>query len=743
MTEKILNQGGFTLPGEAGYEQLTMDLAQQWGADAIRDSDGTVLSDKITEAGFDIYSTLCLVRIDNQWAKANPDKIQQNYLMSQPVVAKGDSVTIDLLDGFFREQFSVNAHDDPKQWWQVFDRTTGEEVPAQAWRFDAGKGTVAVLHTKKWHKYTVNFLAYRIWEDISMYNHITNDWGDREHLMPIDPIYPETQALILEYLQQWLDSHLRTKVVRFTSMFYNFAWFWGDSPDLRFRYVDWGSCETTVSPYALSQFAAARGYALTSEDFVNKGAYCSSHNVPSERLLDWMDFMNEFVVSFGKQCIDKIHAAGKHAYMFYDDHIVGTEPYGDRFKDFGFDGLIKCVFNAFEARLCAGAKGVKTKELRLHPYLFPTGLRGEPTFTEGGDPAQDAKRFWVNIRRGLLREPVDRIGLGGYLHLVEKFPDFVEAVKQITEEFRTIRHLHENDRPYTAPVKAAVLTAWGKLRSWVYVGHFIHGMELYEVTESLAGLPVNVEFISYDDIVNKGIPDDVHVILNAGRLDTAWCGGKHWENEKVIEILSSWVADGGGFIGIGEPSACLHSSQYFQLSEVLGVDRQTSQNFGNPRRQYTLAGAKHFILEDAAGTIDFGDDIDDIYIIGKDTQVLVDNHNSPQITTHPFGRGRAIYLSGFKFTAENSRLLHRALFWAAGKESLFGPWTCSNILTDCVWFENSQKMVVINSSDNREETNVSGSDGAGITVRIEPYSMKVMDKPAQRLAFNGVERGLL
>jgi beta-D-galactosyl-(1->4)-L-rhamnose phosphorylase len=196
---------------------------------------------------------------------------------------------------------------------------------------------------------------------------------------------------------------------------------------------------------------------------------------------------------------------------------------------------------------------------------------------------------------------------------------------------------------------------------------------LYEVTESLAGLPVNVEFISYDDIVNKGIPDDVHVILNAGRLDTAWCGGKHWENEKVIEILSSWVADGGGFIGIGEPSACLHSSQYFQLSEVLGVDRQTSQNFGNPRRQYTLAGAKHFILEDAAGTIDFGDDIDDIYIIGKDTQVLVDNHNSPQITTHPFGRGRAIYLSGFKFTAENSRLLHRALFWAAGKESLFRP----------------------------------------------------------------------
>ena len=38
-------RGDFTLPGEAGYEALTLALAQRWGADVIRDSDGTVLSD--------------------------------------------------------------------------------------------------------------------------------------------------------------------------------------------------------------------------------------------------------------------------------------------------------------------------------------------------------------------------------------------------------------------------------------------------------------------------------------------------------------------------------------------------------------------------------------------------------------------------------------------------------------------------------------------------------------------------
>ena len=33
MTEKLT--GGFTLPGEAGFEDLTLQLAKKWGADVI------------------------------------------------------------------------------------------------------------------------------------------------------------------------------------------------------------------------------------------------------------------------------------------------------------------------------------------------------------------------------------------------------------------------------------------------------------------------------------------------------------------------------------------------------------------------------------------------------------------------------------------------------------------------------------------------------------------------------------
>jgi beta-D-galactosyl-(1->4)-L-rhamnose phosphorylase len=647
--------------------------------------------------------------------------------MSNPVVAEGETVDINLLEGFFREQFEVNVNDDPKRWWQVFDRTTGKEIPKEQWTFDPNKGIVTVSKIKQWHKYTVNFLAYRIWEAISMYNHITNNWGDREHQMPVDPIYPETQKFMLDYLQKWLNDHPKTKIVRFTSLFYNFAWFWGEPDIQRFRYADWGSYEMTVSPYAMQLFAKAKGYEMTSEDFVNNGAYCSSHNVPSKRLLDWMDFMNEFVVSFGHKCIDLIHAAGKVAYMFYDDHWVGTEPYGRRFKDFGFDGLIKCVFNAFEARLCSGVQGVKTKELRLHPYLFPTGLKGEPTFMEGGDPALDAKRFWSDIRRGLLRTPVDRIGLGGYLHLVRDFPDFIETIEHITQEFRTLKKFHIKGSPYTAPLKVAILTAWGKMRSWVYVGHFIHGMELYELTESLAGLPVEVTYVSFDDIIEKGIPEDINVIINAGKVGTAWSGGEHWKNERIIEAITGWVAGGGGFIGIGEPSALQYSGQYFQLAHLLGVDREIGLTSNKVKPECNVDEKKHFILEDIEHDIDFGKDIDDVFILDKNTSVLSETKGSPKISVKSFGKGKSIYLSGFKFTPQNTRILHRGLFWAAGRQKDYSLWTCSNLHTDCAFYPNTGKLVIISSSDTTEKTKVYGAAGKVYDISLKPHGIHIID----------------
>ncbi|HYP17958.1 MAG TPA: 1,3-beta-galactosyl-N-acetylhexosamine phosphorylase [Opitutus sp.] len=742
MSQVDLTHGDFTLPGEAGFEQLTLRLAKKWGADTIRDSDGTQLSPEILQAGYDIYSTVCLVRSVQPWARENRDKLQQNFLMSFPVVAEKSTTTVTLLAGYFTEQFVVNFKDSPKLWWQVFDRTTGQEVAKRKWTVNEKKGTVTISGTEPGHSYTVNFLAFRIWEEISMYNHLTNDWGDREHLAAVDPMHPETQKVLLAFLDKWLREHADTKVVRFTSMFYNFSWFWGaDRTTLRDVYSDWGDYEMTVSPRALKAFEKSYGYRLTSEDFVNGGLYNSTHNAPSRRYRDYMEFIHDFVIRFGRQCIDLVHRYDKKAYVFYDDHWVGVEPSSPRFHEFGFDGLIKCVFNAFEVRLCAHAKGVKTHELRLHPYLFPTGLKGEPTFKAGGNPTLDAKNFWIDARRGIVRAPIDRIGLGGYLSLVEPFPDFQDYIEGLVKEFRLLKSFHAGDKPWVAPFKVAVLTAWGDLRAWTCSGHFTPGVELYDVLESLAGLAVDVQFIHFDDLVANGVPKGVKVIINAGRVGTAWSGGHYWGEPKVEAILTEWVRKGGSFVGIGEPSALSQPGRNFRLARVLGLDRDRGERIANGKFKYVapdagegkkgVAGvAEHFITADLTTAPDFGKDVDGIYVFDGSTQVLAERagEKSPKIATHAFGKGRSVYFSGFKFTYENTRLLHRALYWAAAQEGAWGTWGADNVKTEATYFAKAGKLVVINNAGTDEQTTVTLGDGkTSKKVKLEAHGIAILD----------------
>ncbi|HJX70640.1 MAG TPA: lacto-N-biose phosphorylase central domain-containing protein, partial [Bacteroidales bacterium] len=304
---------------------------------------------------------------------------------------------------------------------------------------------------------------------------------------------------------------------------------------------------------------------------------------------------------------------------------------------------------------------------------------------------------------------------------------FVETIEHITKEFRMLKQFHAQGRPYIAPLKVAILTAWGKLRSWVYVGHFIHGMELYELTESLAGLPVEVSFISFNNILEQGIPKDIDVIINAGKVGTAWSGGEHWKNEKIIEAITRWVDSGGGFIGVGEPSAIQYSSQYFQLSHLLGVDRETGLTLNNVKLASAVSQNKHFIFEDMKNGIDLGKDIDNIFVLGKNTKVLLQMNESVKIALNQFGRGQSMYLSGFRFTPQNTRLLHRSLYWVAGRQKDYGPWTCSNIYTDCAFYPDIRKLVVINSSDSAEKTKVFVSDGKTCEVSLEPHGIQIVD----------------
>jgi beta-D-galactosyl-(1->4)-L-rhamnose phosphorylase len=719
--------GSFTLPGEAGYEQLTLALARRWGADTIRDSDGTQLSDEIVQSGYDIYSTICLVRADNAWAKANPDKLQQAFLMSDPVTAGGSTVVIQPLEGYYKQQLRVNLRDDPKEWWQVFDRTSGREVPKEQWSVDPRSGAVTIRGATRWHAYTVNFLAVRIWEEISMYNHHTNDWGEREHLMPIDPIHPESLEQMRKYLKQWLAEHPHTKVVRFTSMFFNFFWPWGDHPRLKFRINDCGSYEFSVSAEAIRQFEKARGYRPSSEDFVNAGLYWASHTVPSKVYRDWIGFMSRFVIETTAEFVEMVHAAGKKAYVFYNDHWLGLEPNEPAFEACRFDGMIDGIFNAFESRKVSATRGVSVRELRLHPYFFPTGVNGAPSFLPGGNPTLECKTYWLDIRRALLRAKIDRIGFGGYLHLAENHPAFIDYVADLGQEFRQLKALHEQDAPWTAPLKVAFLSAWGNLRAWLCCGHFNRGNYYNEAMETVAGLAVQTQFISFEDVLRDGIPGDVDVLINAGIEGDAWTGGRYWRDPGVVEIVSEFVAGGGGIVGIGEPSAARgFSHTHLQLAGVFGVDRELGYTTARNKMPFDVA-TSHFITADLTLKPDFGREIDGVYVTDDRTSVLASSGTNVRIATRAFGAGRAVYFSGHRAAPANHRLLHRAIFWAAGAEKTFDAWRCENVNTECGYYPAHQLLAVINLTASPQATTVLAPDGRRLAATVPEHGMTLLE----------------
>ncbi len=68
------------------------------------------------------YSTYYTTRKDNAWAKANPDEVQQCYIMTGFYTAPGDTVTIPLMKGISPELMQVNTNDDITRWWEVMDR---------------------------------------------------------------------------------------------------------------------------------------------------------------------------------------------------------------------------------------------------------------------------------------------------------------------------------------------------------------------------------------------------------------------------------------------------------------------------------------------------------------------------------------------------------------------------------------------------------------------------------------------
>ncbi len=714
-----MKKGRFTLPADNSLGAKTEEIAKRWGSDAVRDCDGTALPDNPKRFG-KVYNTYFIVRGDNEWGRLHPEEAQRIFLLTERVLATEETVKIQIMNGFLADEFEPDETYLDR--WEVYDRTEG--VLVKDWSYDAKNQVVTISNVKKFHEYTVSFLARITWHPVQIYNYLTNEWTCEKQLT-YDPAFPNTKEYIKRHMEEWCLANPDTDVVRFTTFLYQFTLIFNHLG--KEKQVEWFGYAQTANPIHIDNFYKKTGIKLTAEDFVDDGHYNNIFRTPTEKFKKYMEYIEEFVSSTVAELVEICHKHGKEAMMFLGDDWIGSEPYGDYFKNMNLDAVVGSVGGGVTVRMLSEIPHVKYHEGRFLPYFFPD------TFFDGNEEnaVAELNKNWLTARRAHMRKPLDRMGFGGYLSLAAKFPAFIDRVEEIADEFRTIYDAIDNKKPYCR-LKVAILNAWGKKRSWMshMVAHELWYQSIYSyqgILESISGLPVDVEFLSFED-VKKGALKNIDVVINVGDAYTSFSGGKAWLDEKLQTTIREFVYNGGGFIGVGEPTAVSANGRYFQLADVLGVDEEIGFTLSNDK--YNINKVSHE-LTDGMTEFDYGEDKKNIYALDgakvldiafSDRFKRAVNVGEVKMAVNDYGKGKSFYITGIPYSSENSRLLYKAMCYVSGKD--INVCYSSNPLTECNYYPTSKKYAIVNNSDKTQTTEFYDMSGNKSIIELKPMEVR-------------------
>ena len=182
-----------------------------------------------------------------------------------------------------------------------------------------------------------------------------------------------------------------------------------------------------------------------------------------------------------------------------------------------------------------------------------------------------------------------------------------------------------------------------------------------------------------------------------------------------MTAVKKFIYEGGGIIGVGEPSGHQAHGRFFQLSGILGVEEERGFTLGYDK--YNWETHSHFILADCQGEIDFGEAQRNVYAL-EGAQVLVERGREVQMAVHEFGKGRAVYVSGLPYSFENSRLLYRSILWSAHGEGELHQWFSSNYNVEVHAYPDNGKFCVVNNTYEPQETTVDKGNGESFQLQL-------------------------
>ncbi len=636
---------------------------------SIRENDPAVSAYK--ENGFQLLITN-KPHTNAALLEKHPNTHQVIFGCSQHVRAEADRLEIDLQtndtrisyqgDDYWRTNSECLNYPGDK-YWRVFDVTEKKFLDRDQWERDPATSIVIIENTKPGHEYGVLYQTRQVHVAIAKQG-------------TINPMMEGIEDVFIDWHREKYAPYKDIlNVYRPTSASIHRGGGWygylcGTNPQILEEFEKWAG-EPFDPAWVLS------------DDFQLK----SLGDEPHPGMVKWMSFVQEKMVSVNRNINDVMHEYVPVLRLFWGDNWIGLEPWLGGLEKAGFDEVTKGAHNSVVVRMVTDFPGSSKRNIRFSPWFNEIELFKPEQYAES--PVDYARKNWNDIRRALFFHVTDGFELGGKITMADDFPGTMEQLKGMVDEFLFIHSQTAGSKVFTHDLDVYIINSYGALRSWIGWGGEFFNNDPLRFQFYLTDLPVNVRFLSMESIMSQGIPEDANVLINYGDAGSAWSGGSAWHDERLGNTIRKFVDNGGGFIGVGNPSSAKPGESWF-LNDLMGVDLD-SETEGIPSMDKTVDGKKHWITASLPAVINQLSNDAKVKAIGSDVKVLYEEDGIPMMCARSSGEGRAVYLSSysvlpprspetwnlnpfssFDYPYELSQsfydLVRRSIFWSAGQE---------------------------------------------------------------------------
>ncbi|MDD2708349.1 MAG: lacto-N-biose phosphorylase central domain-containing protein [Verrucomicrobiae bacterium] len=678
------------------------------------------------------HLTLCF---DPSWSALHPDHTATFYLLTDKIRASRPTLTFKLTPiSIHRTQKPrpVNVSHDPKKFWYAYDRTAGRRLRPDEWHYDPMDGKVTVFGAARGHLYQLAYLVCDIEaggglehihirpENPAYVNDVLgeNEWG-KSFFPVIDPLCEEYQDHSLGQLEVLLrEWHGYIGVLRILLSWRYPTLFDGeeliagwDAGGNRVNGWNWYGYARAVHPYTQRKFERIRGVKFDL-DWLARCHFGQIKAPPTPEYLEWQEFVRGEMTAYWRRLARLCGKWGVGLQYNIGDNWIGLSPNMGDLEKAGFHSVAKYGFgDAVSIRNLADFSGKTRRTLKI----WLSSETGSSHYGDGTDLDFTARKLlanWNKTKKSLFHKMVDELRWEAFFTHKLKTKAGKEKEKavlgKITREYLDYRSLLLNQEIYRHPLTVCVVNAWGRECAWTGWGDDA-GPSQNIIQTHLLDLPAHINWLSLKELSLHGVPRGTGLLLVFGEKNTAWSGGDWWKTPGLAGKVDSFVRKGGGLMGIDAPGWCGEGRNGWKLGGLLGVDRR-----GDARGEFDMemapSSADHWIVQGMKSRLSSLATNSLVAPVAKDVQVLYAGTSprgpNPLATVREQGRGRTGYLSSYGTSPEYHRLLHRMIFWLAGKSRWLEAFDVDAPNVFLYYYPAIKTLIAYNMNDEKQAVNL-------------------------------------